>query len=85
MLNQVVLVGVIEEMPHEVKWMNGERRIQLNLRVERPFRNSNGIYEQDVFVVDVWRGIADQTKELCHVGDMIAVKGRLGTNVDVHE
>lgn len=79
MLNQVVMIGKICEMPTEYKDANGVRKISFVLEVERPFRESDGLYANDYFVVSPWKGIAEQMKEICKVGYIIAVKGRLCT------
>lgn len=77
MLNQVVVIGKVCEMPKESMDAYGKRKISFILEVERPFAESDGQYEKDYVIVAPWKGIAEQMKDLCKVGSIIAVKGRL--------
>ena len=45
--------------------------------MQRPFKNSDGIYETDFIRCILWNSIATNTSEFCHVGDVIGIKGRL--------
>lgn len=71
------MIGKVYSMPVEVKAENGSRSISFVLAVDRPFRESDGTYGQDFVRVYPWKGIAEQMKELCTVGSIIAVKGRI--------
>ncbi len=76
MLNHVVLIGKVYSMPIEKKNKKGSREISFVLQIERPFTESDGSYQFDYVKVCPWKGIAEQMKELCTVGSMVAVKGR---------
>ncbi len=79
MLNQCALVGKIKELPVIKKTANGVVTASLVLEVQRNFRNSHGEIEFDIFSVQVWRGIAEECCEICKVGSVIALRGRLSS------
>ena len=45
MLNQVVLVGRLTKDPEVVNTESGKKVSYINLAVQRPFKNTDGIYE----------------------------------------
>lgn len=52
------------------------------ISVDRPFANSEGVYEQDEIAVTLWKGIAQTTCDVCAVNDVVAVKGRMATHLN---
>lgn len=80
MLNQVVLVGRLSEDPVVNKLENDKQVMTVNLAVPRSFKNSEGIYETDFIRCVLWNGIAENTAEYCHKGDIVGIKGRLQMN-----
>lgn len=81
MLNQCVLVGRVKELPIIKKTANGVKTASLLLDVDRSFKNSNGEIEVDTFNVILWRGIAEECIEICRLGSIIGIRGRLAANV----
>lgn len=80
MLNQVVLVGRLTKDP-EVKELENEKSVSnISLAVQRPFKNEEGVYETDFIDCTIWNNVALATREYCHKGDIVGVKGRLQTN-----
>lgn len=77
MLNQVVLVGRLTSDPEVNTYENNKKRTSINLAVSRGFKNSNGEYETDFIDCILWNGIAENTCEYCHKGDIVGIKGRL--------
>ena len=77
MLNQVVLVGRLTKDPEIVDKENGKKVSNVVVAVPRPYKNADGIYETDFLKCVLWDGIAQNTKEYCHTGDIIGIKGRL--------
>lgn len=76
MLNQIVLVGNINEMPitREV----GSRTLtSIQIKCQRSFANSNGVYENDLIPVTIWKSTAEIAIEKLNIGDIISVRGRL--------
>ena len=80
MLNQVVLVGRLTDEPNIVDIDDNKKKTVVNLAVNRPFKNSEGLYETDFIRCVLWNGIATNTKEYCHKGDIVGIKGRLQTS-----
>lgn len=94
MLNQVVLVGRLTTNPEVITSQNGKKLSSVTLAVQRPFKNTDGVYETDFIKCVLWNGIASNTSEYCKSGDIVGIKGRLqvhsyetedGTNRNVTE
>lgn len=77
MLNQVVLVGRLTEDPMVEETTNGKKYTSIVVAVQRNFKNSEGLYETDFIRCVLWNGMASNTSEYCHTGDMVGIKGRL--------
>lgn len=77
MLNQVVLVGRLTSDPEIVTTENGKKKTAITLAVQRSFKNMEGLYETDFIRCILWNGVASNTHEYCHSGDIVGVKGRL--------
>ncbi len=71
MLNQIVLVGRIEEIKDE------KEGAVVTIAVPQTFKNSDGIYDTNHIEIRIFRNIAKNIKEYCKIGDMIGAKGRL--------
>ncbi len=80
-MNQVVLVGRLTKNPEVTDLTDNKKRTTITLAVNRPFKNSDGIYETDFIKCILWNGIAANTSEFCHKGDIVGIKGRLETNI----
>lgn len=81
MLNQTVLVGRLTKNPEVITKENGKKVSSITLAVQRSYKNSEGIYEADFIRCVLWDGIAENTCEYCHTGDVIGIKGRLQSSV----
>lgn len=82
MLNQIVLVGRIVSDLEINETENGRKATTIQLKVPRSFKNSEGIYEEDIIPVVLWNGIAENACEYCKVGDLVGVKGRVQSKED---
>lgn len=71
MLNQLVLVGRLQEIKKE------EKGAKIILAVPRSFKNEEGAYENDYIPVKLWGTVADNTAEWCNKGDLVEIKGRI--------
>lgn len=78
-MNQVVLVGRLCQEPEVSSIDNDKQRSVVTVAVNRPFKNSEGIYETDFIRCVLWNNIALNTFEYCHTGDVVGIKGRLQT------
>lgn len=77
MLNQVVLVGRLTENPTTIELEDGRRETIVTLAVQRTFKNAEGVYETDFIKCVLWNAVATSTREYCHKGDIVGIKGRL--------
>lgn len=80
-MNNVTLVGRLTHEP-EIKELNdGTFRTIINVAVSRDYRNSDGVYDADFIKCVLWNGIASATKDYCHKGDVVGIKGKLQSRV----
>ena len=69
MLNQMIMVGRLLQ--------TNEERKEIVVSVPRPYKNEDGIYENDEITVKVMDGILNNVLNYCKVGDILGVKGRI--------
>ena len=81
MINNVILLGRLTKDPELITSEKGNKRLVINLAVDRDYKNQDGIYETDFIRCVLWNGIAGATSEFCKVGDVVGIKGRLQTSV----
>lgn len=77
MINQIILVGRLASDPEIEDYETGKKRTIINLAVQRNFKNIENKYETDFFRCVLWNGLASSTKEYCHQGDIVGIKGRI--------
>lgn len=73
MINQVVLIGRIIK--------NIDDNDYITIAVSRSYKSENGEYENDLIDVFIKGHIAEATREYCHEGDLIGVRGFVQTSV----
>lgn len=71
MLNQIMLVGRIVEIK------DNKENVVVTIAIPQNYKNSNGEYDVNFIDCNLYKGIAESTKEYCKIGDVIGVKGRL--------
>ena len=76
-MNAFSIVGKITDMPVLKETSNGLKTCELPIRVQRNFPNSEGVYESDDVVVEVWRGLAETVSASCKIGDYVGINGRI--------
>ena len=81
MLNQVVMVGRLLDIPEVKELENGKKVVNITLIVPRCYKNEDGEYEKDFIDCMLWSGIAENTAEYCNKGDVVGVKGRIETTI----
>lgn len=77
MQNVVFLIGRLVSDPEIKKSENDKEYTIITLAVQRPYKNSKGLYESDFIRCKLWNGIATNVSEYCHKGDLIGVKGKI--------
>ena len=80
MLNQVVMVGRLVADPEVKENDNGKKYTNATIAVQRSYKNAEGVYETDFVDCTLFDGVATNTCEYCHKGDIIGVKGRVQTS-----
>ena len=80
MLNEVALVGRLTKNPEVTELEGGKKISSIIIAVPRMYKNSSGLYDTDYIRVTLWNGIALNTREYCHCGDLIGIKGRIQVN-----
>jgi single-strand DNA-binding protein len=76
MLNQTVLVGRLVQNS-ELQEEKGKKVAIVKLAVPRNYKNADGVYDIDYIDCVLWTGVAENTSEYCHKGDILGVKGRI--------
>jgi len=76
-MNNVTLVGRLTHEPVVKSLSDGTYRTTINLAVSRDYRNNDGVVDADFINCVLWNGIASATKDYCHKGDVVGVKGKL--------
>ncbi len=77
MLNQTVLVGRLVQDPKIFECENGDKMTSITLAVPRSYKNTKGEYDTDFIPCVLWKGVAENTAEYCHKGDLLGIKGRI--------
>lgn len=79
MLNNVTLVGRLTS-DLELKEVNEKKVADVTIAVNRPYKNTEGVYEADFIRCTIWGDIASNIAEYCHKGDLIGIRGSLQTD-----
>jgi len=74
MLNQFMVIGKAKSI------VNEKGNCILNLIIPRSFKNAEGIYEDDLLVIQLFKNVSDIFCEKCEPGNIVAVKGRIQNN-----
>lgn len=86
MLNQTVIVGRLVRDPELYETENGNKVTNITLAVPRSYKNVNGEYDTDFVPCVLWKGVAENTVEYCHKGDLLGVKGHVQTrDIEIEE
>ncbi len=85
MYNYFMLVGRIAR-DVEIKTLeDGRNVLNLLIVVQRPFRNPDGEYENDLLRVTLWESTAEIVSDNVRKGAMIGIKGRIVSTKKVKE
>ena len=81
MLNECVLVGRVVETPEVQTTPKGTTVAHMIMETDRNFRNEDGTLSKDRFQITLWKGIAEECAAMCKQGSLIAMRGRIGSDV----
>ena len=76
MMNQCLLVGKVKKLPELKETEAGHKVTSILIEVDRTIANTEGILEKDIFKVDLWHSLAEQTCAIAKVGSLLGIKGR---------
>ncbi len=76
-MNNVTLVGRLTHDPEVKESTDGTVRTIIDVAVSRDYKNHDGIVDADFVRCILWNGIASATKDYCHKGDVVGVRGKL--------
>lgn len=76
-MNSCVILGKVLSEPQEKNIGSETPVYQILLETDRPFKMMDGSNKKDVFSITLWKGLADECKDTCKVGDFLMVKGRM--------
>lgn len=78
-MNQFFGVGRLVEDPKVETTESGKQMVRVPIAVQRSYKNADGEYDTDFFDVVLWNGVATNTSEYCHKGDLIGIKTKSDT------
>lgn len=82
MINQLIIVGRLVRDPELKETNNGKKVSNITLAVNRTQKDSNGEYITDFIDIALWGNLAEKTSEYCGKGDVIGIKGCIGSDLD---
>lgn len=77
MLNNVTLIGRLTHHPQIKLLDDGKKVLDVQIAVQRSFKNMDGIYETDFITVTLWQGLAENLNTFCTKGTLVLIRGRL--------
>lgn len=76
-MNTCVIIGKVLSEPQQKETIDDFPVYQILMETDRPFKMSDGSIKKDIFPVTLWRGLAEECKDVCKVGDLLVIKGRM--------
>lgn len=76
-MNQVCIVGRLAEQIQIKELENGKTVAEMILRVSRPFKNADGVYEEDKIRCTLFNGVASNANTYLKINNVVGIKGRL--------
>ena len=75
MLNQVIICGRLVDIEE-----NTDTSLKLTIAVPRPYKNVDGIYENDNVACIVMNGTKEKMNSYIKKGDIMGIRGRVQVN-----
>lgn len=76
-MNTVTLVGRLTSDPELIEHNDGTCRTVITIAVNRDYKTEEKEKLVDFIRCVLWNGIASATKDYCHKGDIVGIKGKL--------
>lgn len=77
MINTFFIEGSLQEMSELKETDKGIHYTHILLKVERPFRNSDGNYDSDFVEIELWRGTSEVIFENFKKDMLLGIQGRI--------
>ena len=77
MINTFFIEGSLQEISELKETDKGIHFAHVLLKVEKPFRNSDGLYDSDMIEVELWRGVSEVCCENSKPGMLLGIQGRI--------
>ena len=77
MLSNFMIVGRVAADP-KISLTDDFDEAVISVMVRTPFPNEEGLEDEECVDISLWRGIADECRDLLKEGSLVAVKGRIG-------
>lgn len=77
MINTFIIEGKLKEISDLKETEKGIKYAHIILSVERNYRNSEGLYDEDLIEIELWRGIAEVCSENSKLNDYVSIQGRI--------
>ena len=77
MINTFIVEGKLKEISDLKETEKGIKYAHIILSVERNYRNSEGLYDEDLIEIELWRGIAEVCSENSKLNDYVSIQGRI--------
>lgn len=77
MINTFFIEGTLQEMSELKETDKGIHYAHILLKVERPFRNSDGNYDSDFVEIELWRGTSEVIFENFKKDMLLGIQGRI--------
>jgi len=78
--NLVYLIGRLTTDPETIQTENGKIVLDVDLAVQRSYKNVDGVYESDFIKCVLLDGIATKISKYCKKGDLVAIRGQVRTS-----
>jgi single-stranded DNA-binding protein len=75
MLSSCVIVGKVVDYPNSPS--GDKNHPYMIVETDAPFRNPDGSGRKNLFKVYIWRGIAEECRQVSQPGMFVCVRGRL--------
>ena len=79
-MNQFILVGKVIEEPIVQETIEGNKFSVFTIDSKRDKKNSDGVYESDVYKITLYDSLAINLKDLLKLGSLTGIKGRISVD-----
>ncbi len=81
-MNQILVVGTVSS-DYKIIYKDDKTKnklIKFTLKVQKPYKNKEGIYDFDYINIKVWDKILQDVEEMLSYDQILGIKGRINSN-----